>query len=521
MTKFITAQEAASLIPDEAWCATTGDGLAAWPNEVSAAIRQRFLEEGHPRNIGMIHGPGIGNFSVNEYGTTGLSLEGLLTKSIAGFVGTNPIMVEQILNNEITSYMIPLGTLLQLFHEAGRGMPGMLSKVGLGTFVDPRVEGGKCNEKTKAEEDIVTYVPDFMGEEWLWYKTPKVDVGLISGSIADRHGNISCETQTSNLAHLALAQAVKANGGILIVQVEKIVEPGDINPHMVKIPGMYVDYVVQAQDIDKIPQNMARTNGNNYNPAFTGESRVDISQFEQSHPLPLDAKKVISRRAALELEDGQCINLGMGIPQILTMVLKEQGREDFQIISETGSIGGIPGTGLDFGCHWNVESMVDACDHFGYFDSGALDIGCFGAGEIDRNGCINVSHLSGTIKGLGGFANISANAKKAIFLTTFTSGGLQTEIADGEIHILQEGKIRKFIQQCHKVSYVASEALKNGKQNIYITERCVFRYTEEGLTLTEIAPGIDLERDILAQMDFQPVIPEGGPKLMDADLFRE
>lgn len=522
MPKFITAKEAAELINDGAWLATSGDGMNGWPNELGDAIRRRFQETGRPRNIGAIHGGGIGDFKIDENGTTGLSLgvDGLLTKCIAGFIGTNPILVKQVLDDESICYMIPEGTLFQLWNEMGRGMPGMLSKVGLGTFVDPRVDGGKCNNKTKAEgEDIVKYIPDFEGEEYLWYKAVPIDFALIGASYADEHGNISCERQTADLSHIALAQACKAAGGKVIVQVEKTVKAGELNPKLIKIPYIYVDYIVVAENPDNIPQNMARRLGKNYEPAFTGEKKIDLSQFAKGEKLPLDEKKVILRRAAQELEDGMTVNMGMGIPQSLGNLLEEEGRNDFTVISETGVSGGIPGVGLDFGCHYNVESMLDIGRHFNYFDAGLLEIGLFGVGEADKDGNINNSHLSGTIKGLGGFANISLNARKTIFLSTFTTGGLKVEIKDGKITIVQEGKINKFIDKCFKVSYVASEALKKGNDNLYITERCVFKYTDKGMTLIEIAPGIDLQKDILDHMGFTPVIPEGGPKLMDQSLF--
>lgn len=523
MVKFVTAKEAASLVFDDAWIATTGDGMTAWPNEVGDALRARYLEEGHPTNIGGIHAPGIGDFAEDEAGMTALSLPGMLTKSIAGFIGTDPIMVRQVLNNEILSYMLPLGTMLQLYHEAGRGMPGMLSKVGLGTFVDPRVEGGKCNDKTKEEGwDLVEYIPDFQGEEWLWYKALPIDFAFIGGTVADRHGNISCEKQPTNLAHLALAQACKARGGKVIVQVSDIVDAGEINPHMIKIPGIYVDYVVKAEHPEKVPMNMGRTYGDSYNPSFTGEQQVDLSEVLKGDPVPFDARKVVARRGIQEIKSGQTVNMGMGLPQTMAKVMEEMGMSDsIQVISETGVIGGVPGQGLDFGNHWNVESMTDHCDHFSFFDSGLLDVGCFGIGEVDRNGDMNVSHLSGTIKGIGGFSNIASNAKKSIFLGLFTAGGLKEEVKDGKLIIHREGKIRKFLNECQKISYKASEALKRGNENIYITERAVFRYTEEGMTLVEIAPGVDLQKDILDQMDFVPVIPEGGPALMDESLFME
>lgn len=520
MVKFITADEAAAMIHDNSLCATAADGLTAWPNEVAEAIGKRFLKEGHPKNIGLIHGPGVGNWT-NEKGEAVLSHEGLLTKSIAGYVATNPILVKQILANEVISYLIPQGTLLQIYSEMGRGMPGLLSKVGLGTFMDPRKDGGKCNQYTKDNgEDIVEYIADFQGEEWLWYKAWDINIALIGGTTADRNGNISCEKQPTNLALLSLAQATKAKGGKVIVQVERIVEVGEIHPRMVKIPGIYVDYVVQAQDIGRIQQNMARTNADGYNPAFTGETRVKIAEKNES--LPFDMKKVIARRVAMELTDGAIVNMGIGMPQTVGSLLHEQGRGDnFTIISETGTVGGVPGIGLDFGSHWNVESMTDHADHFSFFDGGNLDVGIFGLSEVDEDGNMNVSHLSGKIIGIGGFTNISTNARKSIFMGTFTSQGLLTEVKNGKIHIISEGRIKKFVKQCNKVAYVAMEALKAGRENLYITERCVFRCTKDGMELIEIAPGVDLQCDVLDQMEFMPIIPEGGPKLMDENLFIE
>lgn len=519
--KFITADEAASLVNDGDLCATSTDGLVSYPNELFDAIERRFIREGHPHDIGMSHCGGLGNWSM-DIGEVVLSRnKGLLTTSFSSFVGTNPVMVDQIINNEIKCYMLSIGVLQQLLHEIGRGMPGLLTRVGLGTMMDPRLDGCKCNEYTeKHGVDVVDYIPDFQGQDWLWFRKPPFKVALLAATTADKKGNVSCEDYPMNTALLNFAMGVRACGGIVIVQVQKVVEVGEIHPRMVKVPSTLVDYIVVAEHPEKVPQNMERLTADRYEPALTGGRRVEMKQ--EAHTLPLDMKKVIARRAAQELVDGQAVNMGIGMPQMIGEILAEQGRGDkFTPISETGSIGGVPGMGRDFGCHWNVEALIDHCDHFSYFDGGNLDVGIFGLSEVDQYGNLNVSHLSGKIIGLGGFTDIVLNSKKSLFIGTFTAAGLKTEVADGKIRILKEGRINKFVKDCTKISYDADEAFKAGHANLYITERCVFEKTAEGMVLREVAPGIDIEKDILAHMDFEPVIPAGGPVLMDEALFRE
>ena len=519
MAEIISAQEAAELIQDGDVVVFAADGLVSFPNEIVDAVEQRFLTEGHPAEITSLRAAGMGNFV--DTGEHAWCHEGLIARTISSYLSVCPKLCRMVEENKVQGYMFPLGPIMQLFQEVGRGMPGVMTKIGLGTFMDPRYDGGKLNQLTKEKgEDLVEYIPDFMGEDYLYYRSPGMNVALLRGTSADPHGNISCEKEAINLELLSVAQAVKARGGIVICQVEKLAELHEIHPRMVKVPGMYVDYVVVARNPENIPQNFDRRNNLNYNPAFTGEKVVELTQDNIS--LPLDHKKVIARRAAMEIHRGDHVNFGIGMPTYIPSILTETGNDDaITMISETGVIGGVPGAGRDFGCHWNAEAFCDHGAHFSYFDGGNLDVGVFGLSEADREGNMNVSHLNGKISGVGGFTDISSMSKKVIFMGTFTAVGIRTEVKDGKIRILQEGKYKKFIEKCEKISFVAQEFLKTHESILYITERCVIRRTKEGMVLEEVAPGIDIRTQILDQCDIDLILPEGGPKEMDPALFTE
>lgn len=520
MAKIISAAEAAELINDGDSVVFAADGLVCFPNELVDAVEQRFLKEQHPAGITSIRAAGMGNWG--DAGEAHWCHEGMITRAINSYMSVCPPLCKAVEDNRIEGYMFPLGPIMQLFREIGRGMPGILSKIGLGTFMDARYDGGKLNQLTMEKgADFVKYIPDFEGEDYLWYTLPKLNVALLRASSADPHGNISIDKEPEEIEVLAVAQAVKASGGIVICQVDKMVDLHTVNPHMVKVPGMYVDYIVVAENYDEIPQNMARTKGATYEPAFTGEVIKEITK--QAASVPLDERKVIARRAAMELAPGYNVNMGLGMPTTVPMILAEAGVDDqITMISETGTIGGVPGTErLDFGCHWNPEAFCDHGEHFSYFDGGNLDCGVFGLSEVDADGNMNTSHLNGKITGVGGFTDISSNAKKVLFIGTFTAVGLKTEIGNGTIKIVNEGKFKKFIKKCNKVSFVASEYLRNHDSFLYITERCVIRRTKDGMILEEVAPGIDIQTQIIDLCDAELTIPEGGPKLMDERLFRE
>ena len=523
MAKFITPKQAAELIPDGAVIGSAVQGMTGWPEEIGLAIQERFKECGHPAGITHIHGAGQGDFGRMDpekkktRGEDALAEDGLLTCSIHGHVGCSFKMIKNITDNKILAYNIPLGIVGQIWREIGRGFPGLMTKVGLGTYIDPRFDGAMINEKTKKEgKQFIYHIPDFMGEEYLFYTLPKLNVALLRGTTADEEGNLSYEKECMPCEPLDLAMAAKASGAIVIAQVERVAKTGSLDPRTVKIPGILVDYVV----VEEHPERSMQTHITHFNPAFTGEIRVPLRDAKQE--VPFDHRKVIARRTAAEFHHDMKCNFGIGMPGLVPSILMEDGVDDqIMMLSESGLIGGVPAQGGDFGAHFNPIAMVNQTDFFSFFDHGGLDAGVFGLPEVDKDGNVNTTYLNGKIAGCGGFPNISANAKHSIFMGTFTAGGLECHVEDGKLYIDQEGRFNKFVDHCVQVSFNAAQCLKKGNKISYITERCVFERTEEGLVLTEIAPGIDLQTQVLDHMGFRPIVPEGGPKLMDAALFQE
>ncbi len=521
MAKVITAENAASLINDGDTIVFAPNSLVGFPNEIVAATRERFIREGHPADITTLRAAGMGTFAEDEYGEGAWCLDGMLKRTISSYLSVCPILSKRVAEEKVQAYLFPLGSILQLFKARARGMSGVLTKVGLGTFMDARYGGGKCNKITESEgEDLVEYIPDFRGEDYLFYRSPGMDVALLRGTCADIHGNITTEKEPIDVEMLSVAQAVKANGGIVICQVEKLEGLHELHPRLVKIPGIYVDYIVVAEKPNDVPQTTGRWHSEDYNYSFTGDEVVDLG--DSLKPMVLDHKKVIARRAAMEITPGNNVNFGIGMPQNIPNVLAECGRADsITMLSETGVIGGAPAEGRDFGCHWNPEAFCDHGEHFSFFDGGNLDIGFFGLSEVDKDGNLNTSHLNGKLTGIGGFTNISSNSKKVVFIGTFTAVGLETEVSDGTIKIKKEGKFKKFINKCSKVSFVAKEYLKKHESFLFITERCVIRGTKEGLILEEVAPGIDLMTQIFKLCGAKLKIPAGGPQYMDSSIFCE
>ena len=523
--KQITVKEAAYMINDNDVIGSAVQGMTGWPEEIGLAIEKRFLETGHPRNITHIHGAGQGNFARMDpehkvcRGECALAHDGLLGRSIHGHVGCSFKVTRKIVENKIQAYNYPLGMMGQIWREKGRGFPGLLTKVGIGTYMDPRFDGAKVNQLAKDEgEQLVFYIPEFLGEDWLLYTFPKMNVALLRATTSDTHGNLTYERECMPCEPLDLAMATKADGGIVIACVERIAAAGTLDPRDIRIPGILVDYVC----VDENPAERMQTHITHFNPAFTGEIRADIKQSISK--LPLDAETIIARRTALEFagHKGSTCNFGLGMPTLVPKVLVEEGViDDFIMISESGVIGGVPAEGGDFGAHWNPEVMYCQTDHFSFFDQGGLDFGVFGLPEADENGDVNTTYLNGRMAGCGGFPNIAANAKTSIFMGKFKAGGLKTHIEDGKLVIDQEGKFSKFVKKCVQVSFNGKEYLKKGHRALFISERCVLEFTNEGFVLLEVAPGIDYQKDVIDQMEFTPIIPEGGPKLMDAALFQE
>jgi propionate CoA-transferase len=505
--KLISADEAGQLIKDDATIFLGGLAMISLPEEVLKGIERRFLGSGHPRNLTTWACGAIGNS--RDGGMVHFAHPGMIRRTVAGHFGqTGKELMKMIFDDEVEAYNFPQGSLSHLTrHIAGRS-PGLLTKVGLGTFVDPRLEGGKLN--ASAREDLVKLV-EFAGEEWLFYPCPKIDVAIIRGTEADENGNITLDKEGVLLEQLSIAQAAKACGGIVIAQVERIVQAGSLHPKSVKIPGLVIDYVVIGQ-----PENHMQSITTQYNPALCGAAKVPVSSLV---PMPLDERKVIARRAAMELAEGAVTNLGIGIPAGIPSIAAEEGVASLLTLSiESGVNGGIPAQGGDFALAYNAESIIEQAAQFDFYDGGGLDTSFLGLAQTDFRGNVNVSKFNGRPVGCGGFINITRSTNKIVFCGTFTAGGLEVDVADGALRIVTEGRSRKFIDSVEQITFNGHDAALRRQQVLFVTERAVFQLTADGLELIEIAPGVDLERDILQHMGFAPIMRD--VRLMDAGLFQ-
>ncbi len=507
MVKILSAAEAVNTyIKDGDTVAFGGFVGSAHPEEISAAIQQNFLENGSPGNLTVVYAAGQGDGK--DRGLNHLGEPGLVTKVIGGHWGLVPRLQKLALDNQAAAYNLPQGVISHLYRDIAAGKPGVITHVGLDTFVDPRLEGGKLNEKACLEGDIVQLIR-INNEDKLFYPAFPIHVSVIRASYADTNGNCTFQREAVVADAIAMAQAAKNSGGYVIVQVEKVVDYKSLDSRLVKLPGVYVDALVVAR-----PENHMQTFSTYYNPAYSGEIRMPV---EELAPMELDARKVVVRRAAMELTPGNVVNLGIGMPEGVAVVAAEEGIEGIVLTTEAGTIGGFPAGGKDFGATTNPDCVMDQPGQFDFYDGGGLDITFLGLAQTDVQGNVNVSKFGTKIAGCGGFINISQNAKKVIFCGTFTAGGLKVNMEAGGIQILQEGHTKKFVEHVEQVTFSGTYARKKGQYVLYITERAVFELTDEGLELKELAPGVDLERDVLAQMDFKPIIKDC--KLMDARLF--
>jgi len=511
MAKFIKAVEVAGLIKDDSFLLLSGFVGIGSPEEIFIELEKSFVEKNTPKNLTLMFAAGFGDSKTK--GLNRFGHKGMLKKVIGGHWGLAPRLGELANNNDIEGYNLPQGVIAQMFRDMAAKKPGTISHVGLGTFVDPDIQGGKLNSITK--EDLVEKVK-LNGREVLFFKGQKGDLALLKGTSADEDGNISCEEEPLTLEKLSIAMAIKNAGGKVIVQVKKKVENGEIEPHDVIIPAILVDYVVVAENLENHKQTFAE----DFNPEYV--SRVIIPKESHEELLPLDERKLVSRRCAMLLtKDKKVLNYGIGMPEVIAKVLHEEGQEEYFIPTvEPGAIGGTPEGGLNFGASINPVCIIDQAYQFDFYDGGGLDMAFLGLAQCDQYGNINVSKFGPKIAGCGGFINITQNAKEVVFCGTFTAGGLKLEIANGKLDILQEGKIKKFIKHVEQITFSGKVARENHKKVIYVTERAVFELRKEGLTLVEIAPGIDLKKDILNQMEFKPLISE-DLKTMDLRLFKE
>lgn len=515
MARFITPKEAAGLVKDGATVALGGFGSYCGPDALLEALAARFDESGSPAGLTVVTGISTGDNTQNDLGMNRIAKEGLIDTIIAGHLANPPKISAMAAANQLAAYTLPLGVVVHLFRAIAGKKPGVVTHVGLNTFVDPRNEGCKVNDKAKSQNREVVRLVEMGGKEYLFYPSFPLDICFIRGTYADEDGNISIEHEGLTGAELEIAAAVRNSGGIVVVQVEDVVQRGSIHPRKVRVHSTLVDYVVKAPSPELHMQSYA---GTAYQPALTGETRCPTDAIT---PMPMSVRKVVARRGAMELEPNCVINLGIGMPSGVGSVANEEGIAAQTTLSlESGPIGGVPVEGVGFAGSMNPEVINSLCDTFDLYDGGFLDMTFLGAAEIDRNGNVNVSKFGPRCPGPGGFINISQNTPKVCFMGAFTAGKSRIDIQDGRLNIIQDGPGVKFIGKVQQITFSADYARKAGQTVMYLTERAVFRLVEGGIMLTEIAPGVDLERDILAHMEFRPLIAD-DLKEMDPRIFRD
>ncbi|MBR5218766.1 MAG: acyl CoA:acetate/3-ketoacid CoA transferase [Clostridia bacterium] len=509
---FMTADEAAALIKDNTTVATVGMTLVSASESILKAIEKSFLETGSPSGLTLVHSCGQSN---RDRGIQHFAHEKMLSKIIGGHWGLQPRMMKLIAENKIKAFCIPQGQFAQLYRSMAGGEPGKITKVGLGTFVDPRLDGGKMNEITKDEPNI-SEVVTIGGEEYMRYKPIPLDYCIIRGTYIDENGNLSTDEEAMKLEVLSAVLACKKFGGKVIAQAKYKVAAGTIHCKRVEVPGIFIDAAVIC---DNPEEDHRQTHSFAFNPAYCGDIKVPVEAAEM---LPLSVRKLIGRRALTELRQDDVLNVGTGIPNdVVGPILAEENvQEDVTVTVESGMYGGIPMGGIDFGIAKNTFAIIRHDDQFDYYNGAGVDVTYMGAGELDPQGNVNATRLGPNPTGAGGFIDITTNAKHVVFCSTFTGKGLECSFEDGKLHIINEGSLIKCVNNLQQVSYNGEIARKKGQKMHYVTERAVFELRPEGLTLTEIAPGIDLQTQVLDLMEFKPLISE-NLKTMDSALFSE
>ena len=502
----MTAAEAVSFIDDGDTLAICGAGGGIVdPYTLIHALKERYEQTESPRDLTLWFASGLGDRA--DRGISPLAQKGLVKRAIGGHWGQSPRICEMAEREEIAAYNFPQGIMAELVRSSAAGQPGLLSHVGLGKFIDPRQQGGRLNQTTK--EDLIRLM-EIDGKEWLFYPTIPLDVCFIRATTVDEEGYASMEDEITYMDVLATAQAVHNNGGLVILQAKRLVKAGSIHPRQVKVPGYLVDIVVIDQNQEQLYNGSDRF--------FSGDYTAPQGEVE---PLPLNQRKVVARRALMEVRPGNVGNVGVGIADGIGTVAREEGvGEAFTLTVETGPVGGATAQGIFFGASVNSRALMDMPAQFDFYDGGGLEVAFLSFAEMDAKGNVNVHKFNGKIMGTGGFVNICAGSHKVVLCGTLRAGGLKTEVGDGRISIVQEGRFEKMIPQCGEITFNGEQALKQGQEVVFITERAVFRLTKDGVMLTEIAPGVDLERDVIAQMGFRPLISD-ELKLMDERIFRD
>ncbi|MCO7192540.1 acyl CoA:acetate/3-ketoacid CoA transferase [Pseudonocardia sp. McavD-2-B] len=511
----LTARQAADLIADGDVISVSSSSGLGCPDAVLAGIGDRFAETAGPRDLTTLHPIAAGDMSGIK-GIDHLARPGLLRRVVAGSYPSGPSKAEppriwqMIENGEVEAYNFPSGVLYQLHRAAASRQPGVFTKVGLGSFVDPRLTGGRMNDATP---ERFVRVEELDGEEWLFFPSIVPDVAVIRATTADEHGNLTIEEEASPLGALDLAYAAHNRGGLVIAQVKRLAEGGSLSPQQVRIPGILVDAVVVAPD-------QMQTTQTPYDPAISGQLRRPLSALD---PVPFSLEKVIARRAAHELRSGDVVNLGFGVSALVPHVLVEEDLAGaVSWVIEQGAVGGVPLLDFTFGVSVNPDAIMASADQFTLLQGGGFDRTLLSFLEIDRTGSVNVHHLPGrrhVTAGVGGFADIVSAAPEIVFIGSFTAGRRDIAVDDGGLDIRTDGPHTKFVEKVASPTFSGAHALARGQKVTYVTERAVLQLRPEGLTVTEIAPGVDLERDVLARSAF-PLLVSDELKAMPAEIFQ-